>query len=74
MRATGRAVLGLRGECGIVVRSWARFCAGLWTIEGIKKVAACLRGCQFTGGLGEGQLRLPNAYPVLIFRVFHVGV
>ena len=46
MRATGRAVLGLRGEGRIVVRAWARFRAGVGSVERIEKVSACLGECQ----------------------------
>lgn len=49
-RATGGAILGLRGECRIVVRAWARFRTGLGSVERVEKVATCLGGaCQFIG-------------------------
>lgn len=44
-RATGGAIPSLRGKSGIVVSARTCFGAGFGGIEGIEKVAACLRGC-----------------------------
>lgn len=53
MRATGRAVLVLWGEGRIVVRAWARFCAGVGSVERVEKVSACLEKCQSIGHRGK---------------------